>query len=409
MDAGPYRVSQAYKYLVISPAQWTKLGKIAREKHLKQISSARLKPVSATHGNMTSKDISISSVCNFANTDSNPSQLSVSISLEESGLPSQIFKDIWSKAQELVSKEDMIVNAPGAENVKICASYSSSKPHIVTVFESGKITCDCKKNENLTLCSHSIAVAEKGGYLHKLLKWYMKSKQSANLWCLSKTSNVPKRPGAKPNQRQPRKIRSKVPVLTCSTDEDSTLLQPPSASVPSCSTSVVSNLTATLSTPNPSSHVNTQWGGAYSYGACSTQFPMSRPSVFPPHMSFSPYYYHDPYYSTHHGSRVQHTPEIQHNSNPFLATIRSGNVSKCASCSGTFPRHEQVVVLKHIEKSLYIKDGETRVSKERPHYYHALLQCILYKHPYFTRQMLQVESDLYDSLTQSNKELLDNL
>ena len=84
-----------------------------------------------------------------------------------------MFKHVWSKALELVCRENMIVNAPGAENIKVCAS-SSNRPHIVTVFENRKVTYDCRNNENLTLCLHSIAVAEKGAHLLKLLNWYIR-------------------------------------------------------------------------------------------------------------------------------------------------------------------------------------------------------------------------------------------
>ena len=101
--------------------------------------------------------------------------------------------------------------------------------------------------------------------------------------------------------------------------------------------------------------------------------------------------------------------DVCHNSNPFVAVVRSGNVSKCTSCGGVFPRNQQVLVIKHIEKEVYTKAGEAKVSNERPHYYHALLQCLLHKHPYFTRQLLQIDSDMYDTLTPQNKTILDAL
>ena len=317
-------------------------------------------------------------------------------------------QSIWSKAIKLVSKENAIVNAPGTDTVKICASYSTNRPHIVTMYENGKITCDCKNNESLTLCSHAIAVAEKGGCLQRLIDWYKQTKQSANLWRLSRTSNVPKRPGAKPNQCPPKKAKTKIPILTYS-DEDActSKLSIPTKSQPGPSAVPVPPPVSSTSTTYPLPlNSQPQWcDGAsnycnYNYGAYQTSYrPMFAPAT--------PYY---PYCNFQcMPPQTPPKPEIQHNSNPFIATVRSGNVSKCASCSGTFTRNEQVVVLKHVEKSLYVKDGETRIGQERPHYYHALAQCILPKHPYFMKQMLQVDSDMYDILTTHNKELLDSL
>ncbi len=101
--------------------------------------------------------------------------------------------------------------------------------------------------------------------------------------------------------------------------------------------------------------------------------------------------------------------QVHHNSNSFIAVLRSGNISRCTSCAGLFQKNEQLVVLKHIEKTEYIKDGETRVSGERPHYYHASTDCICHRHSYFLRDLLEVDDDLYDTLIPSNKQLLDNI
>ncbi len=100
---------------------------------------------------------------------------------------------------------------------------------------------------------------------------------------------------------------------------------------------------------------------------------------------------------------------IHHNLNPFTVTLRSGNISKCPSCTGTFPKDQQVVVIKHIEKDIFNKDGESRVSGERPRYYHATLDCLLFRHPYFTFNMLEVDDDLFESLTQPNKDFVNAL
>lgn len=102
-------------------------------------------------------------------------------------------------------------------------------------------------------------------------------------------------------------------------------------------------------------------------------------------------------------------PEVQHNKHPFEALIRHGNISKCTSCGQQFQRDQQVLIIKHVEKSLYMKDGETKVSGERSHYYHADKYCLLHKHPYFTHQQLHIDTDIFDKLTPQNQQLCQNL
>ena len=215
MDTGPYRVSQRFKHLAKTPAQWVKLGKVAKDKQLKSIHYAPFKPKLHRSDNTDVHTCTTTrSGLNMENKEpvSSEDNLQLSVSLDDTGLRSSVFEGIWCKARELVSETEAIVKSPGADNVMICKSYTSIRPHIVTMFDSGKVVCDCKNNDNLCICAHSIAVAEKAGQLKKLIEWYKKSKQSANLWKLSRSSNVPKRPGAKPNQRQPRKTKNKVPV-----------------------------------------------------------------------------------------------------------------------------------------------------------------------------------------------------
>ena len=147
----------------------------------------------------------------------------------------------------------------------VCKSYTSIRPHIVTIFDSGKVVCDCKNNDNLCICAHSIAVnvAEKAGQLKKLIEWYKKSKQSANLWKLSRSSNVPKQPGAKPNQRQPRKTKNRVPVLSCS-DTDETVQGSMSCAETSPLQQHVPGVNAELNPPH--GRLGVQITGAHSKG-----------------------------------------------------------------------------------------------------------------------------------------------
>ena len=95
---------------------------------------------------------------------------------------------------------------------KMVTSYSNpTKPHLVSFFSNGKLSCDCFNCKSKHICSHILATAEKLGLLPKFIAWYKKEVKELNLWDLVQSSGVPKRPGDKPQTRkQTRKVKPKV-------------------------------------------------------------------------------------------------------------------------------------------------------------------------------------------------------
>ena len=142
----------------------------------------------------------------------------LSVSWEDVGLAKEVFSSMWDKAASLVVNEKSITDAPGLSNSKMVASSSNPrKPHLVSLFDKGKVTCDCINYTNKSLCSHTLAVAEKSGLLMELLQWYTRTNKTANLWLLARSSDVPKHPGAKPNGNKRKRSRVTNPqVKTCS-------------------------------------------------------------------------------------------------------------------------------------------------------------------------------------------------
>ena len=190
---------------------------------------------------------------------------------------------------------------------------------------------------------HSVSVAERYGQLSKLITWYKSSKQCLNMWTLPKSSpSSPKKPGAKPNQRQ-KKTKNKLPVMTYSKSPlISKSTDPPLLSSYPCP-------------PGPDSH--TEPFPFYSHSPYNDSYyrfhysSTATPYYLPP----TPYYPPPtPYYPP---PMQMSSPQIQHNHNPFIAVVRSGNISKCASCGGSFTKDKQVIVIKHVEKDIYTKEG----------------------------------------------------
>lgn len=182
-------------------------------------------------------------------------------------------------------QENSIVGSPGSNNVKICISYASPRPHILTVFESGKVTCDCRNKESLNICAHSVAVADTIGSLLKLINWYKSSKQSVNLWKLSKSSLLtPKHPGAKPHLKQKRSKSKNIPVLTYS-KSPVTVTPTSSSSSLTPSSSVSANPSLPVLTNEPVPYNISPENSSMYYHSPQTNFPVYKQL---PHNPYTP-------------------------------------------------------------------------------------------------------------------------
>ena len=97
LEAGPYRVIPQYKHLTKSSASWMKLGKISREKHLHHVHTCPIKPLrSIAEGGAAKLSVpeEACSINNESACSSKENNRELSITLQEFGLPSQIFKNI---------------------------------------------------------------------------------------------------------------------------------------------------------------------------------------------------------------------------------------------------------------------------------------------------------------------------
>ena len=94
----------------------------------------------------------------------------------------------------------------------VANSHNPFKPHVVTTLASGEIKCSgCPQFNHLSICSHSIAIAEKESILRKFLSWYTNIKPKSNF---SQAANKGMPDGRGKKWKQPsRKQKSK---LSCS-------------------------------------------------------------------------------------------------------------------------------------------------------------------------------------------------
>ena len=189
------------------------------------------------------------------------------------------------------------------------ASFTTpQKPHLVTTFSNGKVTCDCLNYSTKSLCVHVLATAQKLGVLQSLLDWYKTTNKQPNLWSLARSSSVTKHPSDKPHAAKRKRSRvSRPPPETCSALQSAASAispgnspNPKRTSLQSVSVSAsqsVTNLSfSPLNLQNSSVPISSDGGHANPYG-------YSYHSAYPPcspyhsaYLPYSPYPYQTPMY-----------------------------------------------------------------------------------------------------------------
>lgn len=211
--------------------------------------------------------------------------------------------------------------------------------------KSGSPTCRCRNSQSTAgLCSHILAVADTIGTLPAFLDGFNKKKgKSRNIL----GANIPKRAGEKATEKKKRKGQNNVEL-----------------------TPIIEEVT------RPDSEIDFQ-----------------KPLAF---------------------------TEIWHNNNNFYVvfTKECSKAKKCESCKVEFARGgvvciPQDIAILHKERYYYPKeDGKGRVtmeptwSREASRFYCIKKDCILRRHPYFWKGMVEIDDDVRLNLKEGHLKLL---
>ena len=95
----------------------------------------------------------------------------LSVPYSETGL-SAVFQLLYTKAVCLLANSENVVKAPGDYEGFLKASDSSPTPYFVAVKQNGACIWQYEGFKLLSLCSHSLAMAEKIGKLDQYLVWF---------------------------------------------------------------------------------------------------------------------------------------------------------------------------------------------------------------------------------------------
>ena len=125
-------------------------------------------------------------------------------------VPDEELKHIWTKVEKLLRDVSYIVACPGYQcGFAVASSHDPSNPHVVTPLASGEIKCSgCPQFNRPSICSHSIAIAEKASILRKFLSWYTNIKPKPN-FSQAANQGMPDGRGKK-GERPSRKQKSKL-------------------------------------------------------------------------------------------------------------------------------------------------------------------------------------------------------
>ena len=173
INKGPYRLASKFRSFEVQQSAWFKMTANQRDKHLKKFHDAQMSE--------TANDTDNPSCSSITSESSSPTikRVNISTDLVESGIqsaPAEILRSISNKAEELLNKNGSIVHAPGSVDgmAYVVESYTSVRPHYVSIAKNGKVTCqDCPNWKALKICAHAVAAAEKCGIITKYIKWIL--------------------------------------------------------------------------------------------------------------------------------------------------------------------------------------------------------------------------------------------
>ena len=173
INKGPYRLASKFRSFEVQQSYWFKMTANQREKYLRKFHEAQM--------SQTANDTNNSSCSSIISESSSATikRVNISTDLVESGIqsaPTEILRSISNKAEELLNKNGSIVHAPGSVDgmAYVVESYTSVRPHYVSIAKNGKVTCqDCPNWKALKICAHAVAAAEKCGITTKYMKWIL--------------------------------------------------------------------------------------------------------------------------------------------------------------------------------------------------------------------------------------------
>lgn len=395
-NTGPYEVHPNYISHCESATKWVKRSKQYKERAINSFCRLPLVYDVPDTAEKNKSEIMRMVIPLILITDDTEGKLSapapLSISWKDAALSGEIYEGMWNKASSLVANPDTITRAPGLASARMVYSSSNpKKPHLVTFYKSGKVTCDCQNCSIKHICAHILATAEKMKMLQSFMEWY---KKEVSLWDLARSSGVPKNPGSKPQAR--RRSRNVLPQVKTTSNH---LVSPP-AKRP-CP-DYYNNPYPLYCAPMPFPYIPPPSPYVMPYDASSYyQYPSPMTPTYPS-MSFnSP--------TARPLDRPTSLETIYFSTSFYMKKI-TARIKKCQGCKQLFSVSSRQppndLIVSRLECHPFVApDGSVKVpGSPKNSHYHLAKECLTNTDPSFTPSMLFVPDDVKTSLSQQHKD-----
>ena len=448
---GQYCLQKQYSFLSVQADKWFRMTTEQRLHHIKKFNNTKVRMEGDADFHSGDNDQS-ASYCQdithgqFLLTSGVGLPISYEVAFAGTSVPEGVADGIWNKAIALVSDADAITSAPGCgPKDKMVKSKTGLAPHLVTNKKESQYACDdkCPQYKSIAICSHVVAAAQTNDDLESFMKWYRSKStrhvQAPNLMQLAK-HDMPLGAGRKGNRAPRKKVSRSKQALT---DENRVSLQLETA------TEIHGN-TQTITNNNKSSHLwlpTTQTQYNIHVDRCkqttppqniihqqsptvavtvSSFMPMQSSMGHLPLQPLSPFGFNVPFvhypptppppfygqppssYASMSYSPLHPLHEWNSTQAPFLVLFKNGRISVCNGCREHYCQFDEIVIQHEEFRSFTNPQTGLPAKKLGNAYYHCRLSCILQKWPAFCGEVLVVQDEVKECLSDTQKALLYN-
>ena len=430
---GEYRLHPYFKEYEMDSSQWFKLDENARTDHLHRLRSTAKKLESKRDdktGAAVPPSLPEKSSCTEGEALTSIDWPLYAKLPKCTAVPESTLNGILRRAEELVATTNTITTAPVDGTARMVKSKSNpSRPHLVQVFQDGKVTCDenCPMWTSLKICSHCVAVVHCLNVTGELVNWFTINSKQPNLTKIT-TGHIGRNIGKKPSQNRYSQRKTKPPVLARTMNpgfSSAPDVMTTSSAIQSSSTMAVPVSTGMSNScqhsfpfgpgPNP-------WWGMYSYPPWTTDTPFSS-QYYDNHNTLSGYNSFSacssPSVCVNYNSPSSYN--LLHSPSPhsiFWVFRLNKRITTCYGCRNKFTRAADGglpippldLVLKCNEgRQYYDKAGVLQEKENSNTYYHPHFNCIKQKHPDFQCSDIRLDDSVRSTLHSSHFELLQSV
>ena len=395
---GKYVIRPGFKKLEKTEAEWFSMKEEIRKQHLRRVALTQVWELNTDEliafatqqeQSMSASAAGPSSACRSAgkgvchrlfdpNQSDGKTEMSIQVDsfVDTVTVPRSVLDGIWEKAFELTVDSNAIACAPGYDKGHTVKSSSGKRPHLVTSKKNGQYSCDsdCGNHKSLSICSHSVAVAEIDGELKAFVDWFVKAKKRPNITNLVLTG-MPSGRGRKGGVPPRKKKKS---ISATSRTPASSLLATTSTST-AATTTTAGECSTVLTTPCAS-------GG----------LPVIPRQVCVP---------------TYPPPLVHYSPNSTESDSPFELCFITGNIKVCRGCRQKYkkpPVPPMDLCVRHQEWQEFMPTGSSSTQVRFGNvYYHVNIPCILTRCPYFSSDMLVIPPAIAMQLLPVHTQLLE--